>query len=556
MRVLLSPVKGREDDPFQIILDLEASGLARSDIQHIGGEVTPFDAPESADYLIIAAVEPNGSCEIVYERRLMADRDRTDLEVVLNIPDVRTAFPEDERNEEITLPLPSGPLHFELRVWDRDAEVLQHKLETDVRYEGLKVRGLRSLLKDAAGVALYRDGFRVRPYGDPGYDWLGLGTRRVDNPTARLGTDQVYGLIDISILENPGLEDKSSREGLEENLAYLTLRQSVLAVLGRVEPLRYQFRKRNNLGRPATRSTDSLATERRDAFTQLRAQIDRVVPEGSTRKVVSSLLLKAEAASEAEHERLAEQAAVMHDMHALGILARFVLHEGRNMQSAFHSALRNMERAVERAIPDPKELRIAPTQRPAFESGLRSSRDVQKRFEHLLNDLDPLTRVRRGKRGTVDLKEVLNRVMSILGPSMQNAGVECIATGVEGTVRAWEQDVMYALYNLLDNALYWVQQNEGKKRITVSVHPAPEPTDAGDPPRVWIDVEDSGPGVPERSADSVFDLNYSEKPDGLGMGLFIASESAGRSHGRLELINPGEPGAIFRLSLEGVKSNA
>jgi len=550
LRVLLSPVQSRPDDPFQIYLDLSHSDLRPEEVRGIHGEIRPYDVPEElADYFVTADLTAEGRCTIKYERRLMVNVDSKDTVLDLEIDDVRDYFPDDELADEVPLPLPCGPLRIQLRIWDRDPEILRKKLESRAHYASLGLRGLRALLDEVSGVALYRDGFRVRPYGDPGKDWLGLGSRRVQEPTLRLGTNQVFGMINVSILTNPQLEDQSSREGLVENLAFHALRGSVMAVLSRIEPLRYQFRKRNGIGRPLAKSTEALAGERREAFGQLRSQLDAVVPDAQARKSVLQLLGRAESASETEHERLAEQAAAMHDMHALGILARFVLHEGRNMDSALDAALKNLERVMGRAEIRSEGVLIGTGDRPVFMTGVDAARQVEKRLDSLLDELDPLTRRRRGKRGKVRVTAVLQRVLSILRPSLDDAGVRVDVRCAEESILAWEADLMYALYNLLDNALYWAQQGDGPGQISVLVSArSAESTDSKS--QVEIAVTDSGPGVSERSADSIFDLNYSEKPNGYGVGLFIARESAERSRGRLDLLNPGDPGAVFRLLFE------
>ena len=63
-------------------------------------------------------------------------------------------------------------------------------------------------------MALYRDGFRVQPFGESGFDWLGFDLRRVNNPTLRLSNNQVAGFVYISADGNSGLKDRSHREGL------------------------------------------------------------------------------------------------------------------------------------------------------------------------------------------------------------------------------------------------------------------------------------------------------------------------------------------------------
>src|SRR3546814_13635080 len=75
----------------------------------------------------------------------------------------------------------------------------------------------RQLLDEVTGVAIYRDGFRVRPYGDLRNDWLTLDTRRVQDPSLRIGHNQVAGYLGVEPQDSSDLIEKSSREGFEEN---------------------------------------------------------------------------------------------------------------------------------------------------------------------------------------------------------------------------------------------------------------------------------------------------------------------------------------------------
>src|SRR3546814_19853175 len=67
------------------------------------------------------------------------------------------------------------------------------------------------LLDEVTGVAIYRDGFRVRPYGDLRNDWLTLDTRRVQDPSLRIGHNQVAGSIGVEPQDSSDLIEKSSR---------------------------------------------------------------------------------------------------------------------------------------------------------------------------------------------------------------------------------------------------------------------------------------------------------------------------------------------------------
>jgi len=65
------------------------------------------------------------------------------------------------------------------------------------------------------GVQIYRDGFRVEPFGSPGADWLGVAEKRAKRAGhAHLVPSRLFGFIEISRILHPELKDTTSRQAL------------------------------------------------------------------------------------------------------------------------------------------------------------------------------------------------------------------------------------------------------------------------------------------------------------------------------------------------------
>ncbi len=77
-----------------------------------------------------------------------------------------------------------------------------------------------SWLREWSGISVYRDAFRVLPYGEPDDVWLRLDQRRVNNSVVRLSNNQVCGFVEISGDTNPDLKDQTNRGGLIQNRAF------------------------------------------------------------------------------------------------------------------------------------------------------------------------------------------------------------------------------------------------------------------------------------------------------------------------------------------------
>ena len=129
--------------------------------------------------------------------------------------------------------LSCGPVRIHIFAFDLEGESLAR---IGPRME------VRAWLREWTGVSIYRDGFRVWPYGEPHDDWLRLDQRRVNNPVEKLSNNQVIGFIDIGRDANPDLMDQTNREGLINNQALDSLRRLVNFVLQSIEAERQSIR--------------------------------------------------------------------------------------------------------------------------------------------------------------------------------------------------------------------------------------------------------------------------------------------------------------------------
>lgn len=137
----------------------------------------------------------------------------------------------------------SGVLYFSKRN--------QLKKERE-RFYQKDITGRMDVRDTFGGIKIYRDNFRVRPYGDPktsAYDWLQLSRRKAGSPAGpaskgvwRVNADQMLGSIFISRI-NATLPDRSNREGIVETPEFLLLQEFLKGILNILEKDRqYVFR--------------------------------------------------------------------------------------------------------------------------------------------------------------------------------------------------------------------------------------------------------------------------------------------------------------------------
>ena len=169
-------------------------------------------------------------------------------------------------------------------------------------------------------------------------------------------------------------------------------------------------------------------------------------------------------------------------------------------------------------------------------------RDLRDSFDHLDEYLTLFTPLdRRVHRTKVEIsgKQIYEFLERLFGERFARHKITFAATKGFNTasVTSYPSSIYPAFVNLVDNAIFWLERNRGKRTITLDV-------EAGD-----FLVLDNGPGVSARDRENIFALNFSRKPGGRGMGLHISRQSLAKVGLSLRLDQrKNYEGAIFRIS--------
>jgi signal transduction histidine kinase len=117
-----------------------------------------------------------------------------------------------------------GPFSFEIYAYD------EGRIRDDYRGGASKII---SAVNEFHGIKVYRDGFRVKPYGDRGTDWLGLDKHRVKLVT-RFGSGATIGVVRITSDKNPTLIDQTNREGIIDGAALQQFKDVLFSLVNRL----------------------------------------------------------------------------------------------------------------------------------------------------------------------------------------------------------------------------------------------------------------------------------------------------------------------------------
>ncbi len=162
------------------------------------------------------------------------------------------------------------------------------------------------------------------------------------------------------------------------------------------------------------------------------------------------------------------------------------------------------------------------------------------RLEQRVRNLLDFSRPYEVEIRSVDVRAVLETVRVTVAGQAQRQGVKLSLVGSE-TCPVLESDPDYleeALLELAGNALQ-AMPNGGELRLEVG----------SEDERVVILVSDSGTGIPAGVQDRVFELFFTTRTDGTGMGLATVKKVVANLGGTVELASSTGEGTTFRIEL-------
>jgi signal transduction histidine kinase len=237
-------------------------------------------------------------------------------------------------------------------------------------------------------------------------------------------------------------------------------------------------------------------------------------------------LLRRVRRAEAEHQIAGRLAYV-------GTLASGLAHEIRNPLNAMNMNLQMLEEEMGGQEGDVEAVGL-----------LTASRAEVRRLEQLVQDFLAYARPSATSRELQDPLEAVTTVVEFLQPQFEEARIHLDHHHPPRLpeVALDADQFRQALLNVLQNAL---QASPAGSRV--SVH-----TSATSENGVQVEVEDRGPGIPPDRLEQIFEVFYSERPGGTGLGLPIAQRVLESHGGRIDIRSQVGEGTTITLTLPPV----
>ncbi|MGK5071049.1 sensor histidine kinase [Janthinobacterium sp. RT4P48] len=431
--------------------------------------------------------------------------------------------------------------------------------------------GTRSLARDVlnrqGGIRVYRNGFRVLPYGEQFDDWLGLqrssALRQLLPPHHNTN---FLGFVEIIDVGGDRFEETASREGLIENDAFLQLQDFVYRALMMAVIELGRARKKKIF---AGEGRENTSTEKKSPMSKaaelaetIRAAANAASAAPQSPNADPSKEPKQEPDPDQENdppgqtgagesfsetfkkladdvERLGQESQdFLEENGMLRVLASLGLTIGEFTHEVRHSiaALSATATLIESEVPPGSSLHQSSE---SMKGNIELLRSYVRYFDNAV--------IHNSHRelGVHELRDLVNEFSSVVKPTLgrQKIDIETHFDGYDLFTRPMHKSEWASIFlNLFTNSMKAIHRAGGKGKILISAGTADE--------RLFLEFSDTGDGIPIENREKIFDAFFttstpanvlssdSEKLVGTGLGMKIVRDILEGANGEIEVIEP------------------
>ena len=242
-----------------------------------------------------------------------------------------------------------------------------------------------------------------------------------------------------------------------------------------------------------------------------------------------------------ERRALFTRMAVADRMLSVGTLAAGVAHEINNPLSYVSANLQILAVELPKLLYGDGALRYSGEE---LESVLADAQEGAARVSAIVRDLRALARPEDNTTGSVDVLHVLAQSIKMTSNELRHRARVSQSYAEVPPVRANPSRLGQVFLNLLVNAAHAIEDGRAEaNEIRVRVH--------ADAERVYVEIEDTGVGIPASVLPRIFDPFFTTKPAGvgIGLGLSICDRIVESFGGSITVTSKLGFGSTFRVAL-------
>lgn len=447
-----------------------------------------------------------------------------------------------------------GSFTFDIYVFNRRPNRLK-----EVTGFGNLVELRKTLDKYCGGIMLYRDGFRVLPYGNVDNDWMKINTDSwLKKSGKRFYTPQIIGYVNISSVKNKNLMDQTSREGLQDNVAYKNLVYILWQILGELSSDANELEEE----RKKVKSKDILVESKETSLDVIKL-VDRIKDEvtnlqssnvnNGDSNILNILLHMNKTLEDVKIEILKHnddidlikdyvktvknQEEILFSLASVGMVAEMVSHEIHHLLSNCINLINKIAKALNG---DTKKM-------------AKSLGDNMLSIRALISRIDDHNVTRRRVKVSFDLVNEINQVLS----NMENQAVvkfrdessrpikfDVFRSYKSIFVKANKGMIIQVFINLITNSVYWLNnfcENKNEYDATITIE-----YDNG-----VVYFYDNGKGIQNLDFNRIFSPFFTRRKGGRGLGLYIVKEICSFHNIDIELLEElNEYGRYYKFCID------
>jgi signal transduction histidine kinase len=413
-------------------------------------------------------------------------------------------------------------------------------------YKSFYSANRKAWLKKFGGVKIFRDDFRIRPYGENGEDWLKLGERQATSPGGagqklggyKIRPNQISGTINISRIHNINFQDKSGREGIQENETFELFKNLLKEIIG-------FFEKDRNVIMFHLSELDKKRNKEAEAKRKAQEEADRIIKEqeeeeanpnsnntGNTTNDSSNShttdaeksLAKGFKILEGELEEKNQEIRLLRNFASVGLIISSFAHEVKSLRSRLIPRTTFLVKELKKYLNEEDLKKLENDDNPLYMIKLIQEEDTK--LKHWLDySLNTLKRDKRERRD-LNFNDYFETFKSTWNKAIEQRNAKIVLKGNKNSInkiRAFEVDMDSIFNNLLSNSLNALK---GSKSSSKTIEIEWKAIDNN----IEIIFSDNGSGLDEKyhkNPDEIFNLLESSKTDkkgeviGTGLGLYI-----------------------------------
>lgn len=175
-------------------------------------------------------------------------------------------------------------------------------------------------------------------------------------------------------------------------------------------------------------------------------------------------------------------------------------------------------------------------------------KNIKINFEHLdgyLNLFTPLNKRLNRKREEIPYTEIKTFLIDLFKPRLERHNIKFKHTKAFASRKLYGfRSTFYPVFvNIVDNAIHWLNQKIDKEEKILRLH-ADE---------TGFYISNNGPEIPIQDKERIFELGFTRKLNGRGMGLHISKEVLKAENYKIFIDSPRE-GSTVTFKIEQIKT--